>query len=177
LVEGKEQDRKAVRKKVPFLAEGVERMVDQMDLSHASKRRRPGGKILRILIVEDTPERQAVLQRLAKDHAWIMANTAARAIRLLESYPFDLVLLDYDLAGEARGDRVAEVIRRSKNANAKVIVHSQSAPGAKRIAAILPQADLVPFSKITRNNATVRRMREEIGRGADVDWGYVFSDG
>jgi CheY-like chemotaxis protein len=152
-------------------------MVDRPKSLSAHSPRPGGGKILRILIVEDTPERQAILQRLSKDHAWILVNTAARAVRLLESYPFDLIFLDYDLAGEARGDRVAEAIRRSKNARAKVIVHSQSAPGAKRIAAILPQADLVPLSKITRNNATFRRLREEAGRGADVDWGYVFSDG
>ncbi|RJP22805.1 MAG: response regulator [Deltaproteobacteria bacterium] len=150
-------------------------MVDRIELSPASKRRRPRGKILRVLIVEDTHERQAVLQRLAKDHAWIMVNTATRSIRLLESYPFDLIFLDYDLAGEARGDRVAEAIRESKNARAKVIVHSQSAPGAKRIAAILPEADLVPLSKITRNNTTFKRLREEMERGVAVDWEYVFS--
>jgi CheY-like chemotaxis protein len=139
--------------------------------------RSPGGRVLRILIVEDGPERQAILQRLAKDHAWILASTAARAVRLLESYPFDLVFLDYDLAGDARGDRVAGAIRRSQNARARVIVHSQSAPGAKRIAAVLPEADLVPLSKITRSNATFKRLREEMGRGVDVDWEYVFSIG
>jgi CheY-like chemotaxis protein len=152
-------------------------MDDRKDLFHVSARRRPGGKVHRILIVEDTPARQAVLRRLAKDHAWIIANTAARAIRLLESFPFDLIFLDYDLAGEARGDRVAEAVRRSRNAGARVIVHSQSAPGAKRIAGVLPHADLVPLSKITRSNATFKRLREQIGRGVAVDWGHVFSDG
>ncbi len=133
--------------------------------------------MLRVLIVEDNPDRQEVLRRLAKDHAWILANTAERAVRLLESYPFDLIFLDFDLAGSARGDRVAEAIRRSGNNGARVIVHSQNKPGADRIAEILPEADVVPLSKITRSNATFKRLREELGRGADIDWGVVFSIG
>jgi len=138
-------------------------------------RRRPSGKVLRILLVEDGPERLEVLERLARDHAWVAASTAARAIRLVESFPFDLVFLDYDLAGGARGDRVAEAIRGSKNARARVVVHSQSTPGARRIAAILPEAEVAPLSRITRSNATFKRLQEELGRGVDIDWGYVFS--
>ena len=53
---------------------------------------------LRILIVEDTPERQEVLTSLCKEHAWIMVHTAPRALKLLEAYDFDLIFLDYDLA-------------------------------------------------------------------------------
>jgi len=31
------------------------------------------------------------------------------------------------------------------------------------------------ISKITRDNATFKRAREEVWRGLDIDWGYVFS--
>jgi len=81
---------------------------------------------LRVLIVEDGLERQAILKNLFREHAWIMANTAKRANRLISVYDFDIVSLDYDLDGEERGDVVAEFIKRSRNANAKVLVHSMN---------------------------------------------------
>ena len=57
---------------------------------------------MRILILEDTPERQEILKQLYRDHAWVLVHTAQRAIRLLEAFEFDLVSLDYDLAGEVQ---------------------------------------------------------------------------
>lgn len=45
-------------------------------------------QLLRILIIEDTAERQEILKNLTKKHAWIMAHTVARAIKLLSVYDF-----------------------------------------------------------------------------------------
>ena len=51
--------------------------------------------MLRVLIVEDRAERQEVLRQLFRDHAWVLVHTAARAVRLVQAYRFDLVALDY----------------------------------------------------------------------------------
>src|SRR5215472_15565563 len=63
--------------------------------------------VLRILIVEDTPERQGWLTGLYREHAWVLVHTAARADRLLNAYDFDLISLDYNLAGPDNGAAVA----------------------------------------------------------------------
>ncbi len=129
--------------------------------------------VLSILIVEDRPARQEVLRRLCKDHAWVMAHTARRALTLLGVYDFDLIFLDYDLAGEGKGEEVAAFLARGA-APPQVIVHAMNAPGAARLKELLPRAVIVPFSKITRNNATFKRLREELGRGPDIDWSLIF---
>jgi CheY-like chemotaxis protein len=132
-------------------------------------------KNLKILIIEDTPERQQILTNLYKDHAWILVHTAVRAKRLLDVFDFDLISMDYNLAGEADGDEVAAFIKNSRNADASVIVHSMNPSGAKRIEEILPNAMSIPLSKITRNNKTFKRLRQELQKGVDIDWKYVFS--
>lgn len=131
---------------------------------------------LRILIIEDTPDRQKILQNLFKDHAWVMVHTAERAIRLVEAYDFDLIALDFDLATEKTGEDVARALAKSKNKNAKVIIHSMNHPGALKITHFLPKADIIPISKITRNNETFKRLRLELSKGVDIDWSLVFSE-
>ena len=131
-------------------------------------------KTLRVLIVEDTPERQEVLKKLYKDHAWILVHTADRAMRLLQAYEFDLISLDFDLAGPKPGDEVASFIAHSRNASAKVLVHSMNPVGAKRITKLLPHAEHVPLSKMIKNNRTFKRLRQELSRGPDIDWAFVF---
>jgi len=132
-------------------------------------------KIMRVLIVEDKIERQEILSNLYRAHAWILVHTAARAINLLRAYDFDLISLDYDLAGPSKGEEIAAIIPETRNANARVLIHSMNDVGAKRIMELLPKAEFVPISKITRDNATFKRAREEVWRGLDLDWGYVFS--
>jgi CheY-like chemotaxis protein len=129
---------------------------------------------LRILIMEDTPARQEVLTRLCKDHAWVLAHTARRAITLIHAYEFDLIFLDYDLAGPERGDAVAAAIAQSPNLHSKVIVHAMNAAGAQKIQALLPQADLVPLSKITKDNVTFKRLKAQLAKGVDIDWQSIF---
>ena len=131
-------------------------------------------KTLRVLLVEDTPRRQKLLQKVFRDHAWITVHTAARAIRFLTVYNFDLIMLDFDLAGKEKGEDVALFISQSRNASAKIIVHSMNFQKAKRIVEVLPQAVLVPLSKMTRDNATIRRLRLELSKGVEIDWTFVF---
>jgi DNA-binding response OmpR family regulator len=132
-------------------------------------------KVLRVLIVEDTPERQKILCNLVKEHAWVLVHTAHRGMVLLSAYDFDLILLDYDLAGDESGADVALCLSKFRNKQAKVIIHSMNALGAEQIHALLPEADLIPLSKITKNNLTFKRLQEELRRGTTIDWEFVFS--
>jgi CheY-like chemotaxis protein len=133
-----------------------------------------GNMPLRVLLVENTPKRQEILRSLYQDHGWVMAPTAARAIRLLETYHFDLVSLDFKLAGAEQGEDLASFISRSLNGKTKVIVHSTDGKKADLIFARIPQADIVPLSRIKKSHAVLGRFRQELSRGADIDWDFVF---
>jgi hypothetical protein len=126
--------------------------------------------------VEDTPARQEALTWLCKDHAWVLVHTARRAISLTQAYEFDLIFLDYDLAGPEKGDTVAAAIALSPNRKARVIVHAMNAAGAQKIQALLPQADLMPLSRMTKDNATFKRLRAQLARGVDIDWRSIFRE-
>jgi CheY-like chemotaxis protein len=125
---------------------------------------------LRVLIIEDIEERQKILTSLYRSHAWILVNTGHRAIALLNSYEFDLISLDYNLAGELNGADVAKVIS-DRNKNTRVIVHSLNSRGCDRILQILPAAIPYPISKIVRSNQAFKRLRANIDRlGTTFDW-------
>jgi DNA-binding NtrC family response regulator len=129
---------------------------------------------LKILIVEDSPKRQGILKNLFREHAWIMVNTAKRANTLISVYDFDIISLDYDLDERDKGDVVAEFIKRSRNAKAKVLVHSMNVQGVTNIQMHLPNSIAIPISKITRDNKTFKRFRDSINKDLDIDWGRVF---
>ena len=129
---------------------------------------------LRILIVENTPKRQKAFRELFRDHAWILVNTAKRALRMIRVFDFDLILLDYDLDGEETGEKVASFIPESRNATARIWVHSMNVQGAKRIREFLPDAVAIPFTQIIRDNRTFKKLRQSINEGIDIDWAYVF---
>ncbi len=126
--------------------------------------------VLRVLIVEDQPERQKQLCALFRDHAWIVVHTAERANRLLLAYPFDLVCLDYDLAGPGKGDAVARTIRDLEPPKPRVLIHSMSAPGAERIRTVLPDAQWVPIATLMKSNARIKKIRARLRRGLPKDW-------
>ncbi|MBN1999543.1 hypothetical protein JW935_18460 [candidate division KSB1 bacterium] len=131
-------------------------------------------KILRILIVDYTPERRKILKNLYRDHAWVLVHTATRAIRLLDSYRFDLISLDYNIAGIKTGEEIADFKSRSENARAKVIIHSMNPRGREKIAALLQNADIVPISKMVKNNKVFKKIRSQLLHGPDLDWSAVF---
>jgi CheY-like chemotaxis protein len=133
--------------------------------------------VLRVLLVEDTPERQQWLQGLYREHAWVLVHTAARAIRLLQSYDFDLISLDFNLAGPDNGDAVARAIAASRNARTPVLVHSMNPRGAERLAELLPQAASGPLSMIVKSNRTVKRVREALRHGVPADWRRLLAGG
>jgi len=85
-----------------------------------------------------------------------------------------LVSLDYDLAGAVKGKDVASYIAQSLNLKAKIIIHSMSAHEAEEIRGFLPQAIHVPFSKMIKSNAVIKRLRQELSKGVDINWLHVF---
>ena len=127
-----------------------------------------------VLIVEDDPERQSILKNLFRSHAWILAHTADRAIRLIKAYRFAMVSLDYDLAGSGKGVDVAQVLADTENRDAYVLIHSMNGPGAEKIQQLLPRAVWVPINQITKTHAVFKRLRAEIVHVPDIDWKNVF---
>lgn len=128
-------------------------------------------KCLRVLLVEDTEERQRVLTSLYRAHAWVLVPTGARAVTLLSVYDFDLVSLDYNLRGELTGADVAEALAGSRNREARVVIHSQNPKGVERILAKLPSAVCFPLSRMIRSNQVARRIRAGINElGAQFTW-------
>ena len=134
-------------------------------------------EVLRVLIVEDTPERQKFLQSLFREHAWVQVHTAARAARLVNAFEFDLIALDYDLAGPQKGVEVAKAISTSRNANTPVLVHAMNSVGALKISEILPHAVLVPIASLMKSNAVVKRIRRALRKGVPSDWQKLLKKG
>ena len=115
-----------------------------------------------MLIVEDTEERQAVLTQLYRSHAWVMVDTGARAVTILNAYDFDIISLDFNLRGPLSGADVARAIAQSRNASTGVVIHSMNPNGASEISSILPQAIQFPVRKMVRSNAAFKELRERI---------------
>lgn len=130
----------------------------------------PQPVVLRVLIVEDTPERQEWLRQLYREHAWVLVHTAARAVRLLQAFDFDLISLDFNLNGPDDGDVVAVALSASRNARTPVLVHSMNPRGAGRLAELIPHAQCIPVGSLVRTNATAKRVREELRHGVPADW-------
>ena len=128
--------------------------------------------ILRVLIVEDTPERQKILTELFRDHAWILVNTAARAIRLLKVYEFDVVSLDYNIGGELLGLAVARHIRNER-IQTRVIIHSMNPQGRKQMLTVLPEAVELPVASMVKTNKRFKILREELKKGKDFNWSFA----
>ena len=138
-----------------------------MDL--ASNRTTP--RALRVLLVEDTEERQQVLMSLYRSHAWVLVNSGRRAVTLLNAYDFDIVSLDYNLRGDLDGAAVARALEASRNREARVVIHSQNPRGASSIAGILPNAVAYPVSRMIRSNEAFKWLRSRIDQeGISYDW-------
>lgn len=126
---------------------------------------------LRVLLVEDTEDRQKVLTQLYRAHAWVLVHTGARAVTLLAAFDFDIVSLDYNLRGDLSGEDVARALLASRNAGARVVIHSLNPRGVEAMRRLLPHAVVYPVSRMARSNAHLRRLRERIDElGPAYDW-------
>ena len=130
---------------------------DCVDMLHC---RRP----LNVLIVEDDPSRESVLRSIFRSHAVVSVRTAEKAITFVRSIVFDLVFLDYDLAGELKGDAAAEVLAARQENGTQTIAHSMNAPGRDAIRRHLPDMIILPFSRLASTNERVRAIRDEVDR-------------
>lgn len=126
---------------------------------------------LRVLLIEDLPERLEALTSIYRAHAWVAVTTGARALTLLAAFDFDLISLDYNLADELTGADVAAAIVGTRHRDARIVVHSQNPIGAAEIRDLLPSAILYPVSRMIRSNAVARRIRTAIDEhGARFSW-------
>ena len=106
---------------------------------------------MRVLIVEDNLDRIRKLRRFFIGHEVDITEEAQKAIELLKSNTYNLVLLDHDLGGvemapsdEFSGFAVAEYISKN-NLNPEVIIHSCNPVGASRMQQVLPSAIKIPY--------------------------------
>jgi len=125
---------------------------------------------LRVLLVEDAPTRQVELRRLFADQECHVATTAEAAKELLRTLQFDVVFLDYDLAGPGTGEAVASELRKDHSARTTVLVHSMNIAGAARIRRVLPRALAVPYANLTRGNPLYSRLRQALASNEEIDW-------
>ncbi|MDY6784816.1 MAG: cyclic-phosphate processing receiver domain-containing protein [Cyanobacteriota bacterium] len=127
--------------------------------------------MLKVLIIEDTEDRQKILTSLYRSQAWVLVNTGHRAVKLIHAYKFDIISLDYNLRGEIDGAEVAVEIKQSQNRDSRIVIHSLNPKGVDKIEKILPAAIPYPVSKIVRSNQRFKKIRDKINTlGIAYDW-------
>ncbi len=98
------------------------------------------------LVVEDCPERDAVLRRRLAGYDTFIARSYDEAVACLRARSFDVVSLDYDLGGANGNDvamRLAELSVPARPSH--VVIHSMNPVGAQRIAATLRTAGIPSY--------------------------------
>jgi response regulator RpfG family c-di-GMP phosphodiesterase len=103
----------------------------------------------RVFVLDDTEDRLRWFRRgLAGIAQYHEAKTAAAAIEILSTEPFDLVFLDHDLSWEdaadstrlhGNGKEVARYLARTGFAG-RVVIHSKNEEGVDAMRKILPAA-------------------------------------
>lgn len=100
---------------------------------------------MKILIVEDSEERNVQFRKWLSQHDFDIATDADEGIKLLKSKQYDVIFLDHDLGNRSgvpsddpnTGYAVAKEIPSSPNSNAQVIIHSMNPQGAANIMGVL----------------------------------------
>jgi len=108
---------------------------------------------MRILVVEDNPERVKKFRRELVGSIVDYAVDADSAMACLASHGYDLIFLDHDLglremvdSDDANtGYQVALAIARDAKNTSVIVVHSCNPAGAANISRALPRAMLAPF--------------------------------
>ena len=127
---------------------------------------------MKILIVEDTPDRQELLRRLLAGHDIVVVDSAEAAVGKLRGTAFDLVFLDYDLAGEGTGGDVASFLT-TVDAAPEVVVHSMNPEGVAAIRAVLPDAHPVPIDRLHPRTALYSRLRAGFAAHQPIGWSDI----
>ena len=109
---------------------------------------------MKILVLEDDPERIRMFRVWFKDYDMDMTDQASEAKKLLDSKLYDVIFLDHDLDGRVfvhsseanTGYAVASYIPKSINKGTRTIVHSHNFVGAtKMVDAVGENAKYHPF--------------------------------
>lgn len=105
---------------------------------------------MRILFIDDSPERTQIFRANALEHDIVYAATFQEAKQALSGVPFDLIYLDHDLAEvhyqqdsrTGTGTELAEIIAAHSRKHQKtvVILHSLNHAGRQRMQSILSAA-------------------------------------
>ena len=129
---------------------------------------------MRVLIVEDSPDRIAILKRVFAAHEVVVAQSAMVAGQQLLEDRFALVLLDFDLADDQTGEVVAQMIADQGPPYPDVVVHSLNPDGVRCIRTLLPGAIELPITSLDRANPVYGRLMSELATGRRVNWGFVL---
>jgi len=100
---------------------------------------------MKILVVEDSEERNSLFREWLKGHDFMIALDAPTGIRYLQAYEYDVIFLDHDLGDRSNVDsedintgyQVAKLIPNSINKNAQVIIHSMNPIGSGNMLKVL----------------------------------------
>jgi CheY-like chemotaxis protein len=100
---------------------------------------------MKILILEDDPQRVYVFYGMLAEHDLVVVNSANEAITLINDYKFNRIFLDHDLGGkvyvdsdeENTGYQVAKILPNSNNDSTTVVVHSWNKKGVTNMLSAL----------------------------------------
>jgi|SRR5579864_1843796 len=97
----------------------------------------------RVLVVDDDPAIQEVCRRTLREKGILCqeAGTCQMALEMLQTLPFDLVLLDVELPDGSGPDLLKELRERDPKSNLKIILMSGSCGTAELAQALLKGAD------------------------------------
>ena len=114
-------------------------------------------KLMKILLLEDNPNRITYFQNALKGHSVEVCRHAKAAKKALRKHQFDLIFLDHDLQGipadpdsDNCGSAVARTIVDHHIAYRAIILHTENDLGRDSMDAILPDAFIFPYSKIRK---------------------------
>lgn len=130
-------------------------------------------RILRVLIVENDPERLKVFADIFRHHAWISVNTVPKAKRYLSAFQFDVIMLDYDLEQGQKSSELSALLLQTQPPSTRIFLHAMNSLGREELQSQLPSAKAIPFSRLTRDNRTVKQLRNALDAGIDFDWSFV----
>lgn len=108
---------------------------------------------LRILILEDDPNRVKKFTQALIDHEVSVTDSSKVCIELLKTKKFDVLMLDHDLGGEVyvksgenTGYEVACFLEENPDKQpTQIFIHSLNGVGAQKMNAAIPKARHVPF--------------------------------
>lgn len=115
---------------------------------------------MKVLIVEDDPNRMEIFNELFVGDEVTWAKTASQGIKWLGRETYDLVMLDHDLTAKSTGREVALHMATMEDPPPYAIVHSWNPTGAKAIGQILADAGIrhlvLPFGTPSLEHTVMR---------------------